>query len=194
MKKLIVICLGILIQSIGYSQYKVEWQKDIEITWNSFEGRLPAMAEDNLQQYSFACTFDFSFQMANLQFTFTKNFNRYVSAYYMPELSWIEKGELTEELLLMANLDFDLVELYARKFRQQLYQSKNVGSNVNFFNDIHARINREYTDRQSVIQSEIRTRENIIEYLKEEIRKVNIEIEALNEFCKECKPQKKKRK
>ena len=87
-----------------------------------------------------------------------------------------------------------MVELYARKFRKRLYETKNVGSNVNFFNEVHAEINSEFTSHQAVIQSELRTHEDTVGYLNSEIEKVNLEIEALAEFCKSCKPKKKKKK
>jgi len=178
----------------SFSQEKIEWSKGIEIDSSCFKASIPNLAEDNLQEYSFACSYNFNFQMIGLQFAFTKNFNSYVSAYYNPHLSWMEEGELTWQLLLMANLDFDLVELYARKFRKKMFEAKNVGSNVNFFNKLHEEVNREYLDRQSVIQSNLRTNENIEDYLKLEIEKVNEEIEMLNEFCKTCKPKKRKKK
>lgn len=194
MKNWIVLAAIVLIGQIGYAQEKIEWSEDVEITASSFKGELPNLAEDDLQQYFLSATFDFSFYMANIQFALTKNFNRYVSAYYVPNLSWMEDGELTEQLLLMANLDFDLVELYARKFRKKMFETKNVGSNVNFYNSIHAEINKEYSDRQLVMQSELNNQSDIEAYLIAETEKVNQEIESLSGFCKSCKPKKKKRK
>lgn len=194
MKKLLVFGLLLFLGTFGFAQEKIEWSNDIEITRSSFQAKLPALAEDNMQQYSFARTFEFNFQMFNVQFAFTKNFNKYVLAYYAPELSWIEDGELTDQLLLMANLDFDLVELYARKFRKKMFETKKVGSNINFYNDIHDQINSEYSNRQAVIQSELQSKENVEEYLNHELKTVNLEIEELAEFCKKCKPKKKKKK
>jgi len=192
--KIILTLLAILtLSTLTYSQTIVEWKEDELITLQSFEGELPDLAEDQIQQYTFAATFDFNFQMLNMQFAFTKNFNQYVKAYYVPSLSWIEKGELNDQLLLMANLDYDLVELYARKFRKRLYESKNVASNVDFYNSIFLKINQEYSNRQTVIQSELRGQEDYEAYLKDTILKVNQEIKEMAEFCKTCKPKKKKK-
>lgn len=193
MKNLIFISFIFATLNPLFCQEKVEWREDIEIVPSSFKGTVPEMSEDNLQEYSFAVSYDFSFYMANVQFAFTKNFNRYVSAYYIPTHSWIEEGEYTDQLILMSNLNFDLAELYARKFRKRLFESKNVSSNINFANKIHNEINREYIERESVIRSEIRSQENVEDYLKREIEKVNIEIKELGEFCKNCKPKKKKK-
>ena len=78
----------------------------------------------------------------------------------MPSYSWIEEGELKDQLLLMANLDFDLVELFARKFRKRMFEAKKVGSGINFFNQIHQEINNEYIAKQSEIQSKLYSVEN----------------------------------
>jgi len=99
--KIILTLLAILtLSTLTYSQTIVEWKEDELITLQSFEGELPDLAEDQIQQYTFAATFDFNFQMLNMQFAFTKNFNQYVKAYYVPSLSWIEKGELNDQLLV----------------------------------------------------------------------------------------------
>lgn len=183
-----------MIANIGFSQQQVEWSKDHDITLDSFKGNLPDLADDNMQQYSFASTFEFNFQMVNIQFAFTKNFNKYITAYYVPSLSWIEDGDLTDQLLLMANLDFDLVELYARKFREQMFVSKKVGSKVDFYTNIHNQINQEFADHQAVIQSQLRSTDNIEEFVNSEIEAVNTAIGELTEYCKSCKPKKKKKK
>ena len=133
--KVLALLIYLFISTIylGKAQDKVLWDSNAEITKASFQSALPNLAKDNLQQYSFACSFDFAFQMANIQFAFTKNFNKYIEAYYVPNLSWIEEGELTEQLLLMANLDFDLVELYARKFRKRLFEANKCRLQREFF-------------------------------------------------------------
>lgn len=190
--KYIVIGLILIHSSLAFSQEKVEWSDEIEITLNSFKANLPDLAEDNLQEYSFAISYEFNFQMLSLQFVFTKNFNNYVSAYYVPDLSWIEEGELTDQLLLMANLDFDLVELYARKFRKRMFESKNATSNSDFYTKIHNEVNQEYMNQQSVIQSNLSSIDNVNEYLRKESIAVNNEIVELEEYCKSCKPKKKK--
>jgi len=194
MKKLVFLALTIILPFSIFAQSKITWSPEETITKNSFQAATPNLSDDNIQQYTFSATFDFGFQMANIQFAFTKNFNKYVEAYYVPNLSWIEEGESTDELLLMANLDFDLVELYARKFRKKLYETKNVGSNANFFTQIHNEINLEFNNHQAVIQSNIRNKEDIEAYLKTQIAEVNKEIIALSEFCMTCKTQKKKKK
>ncbi len=137
---------------------------------------------------------DFSFNMLGVQFAFTKNFNKYVDAYYAPSLSWIEAGNFTDQLIRLANLDFDIVELYARKFRKQMYDNKKTTSNINFYNDLYKEVSAEYKSFQAEIQNEIRTTNNLDSLITQYHLSVNEEIIALEEFCKQCKPKKKKRR
>lgn len=51
----------------------------------------------------------------------TKNFNKNVTASFNPSSSWIQQGEGTDFLLSYAQMEFDLLELYARKLRTRLY-------------------------------------------------------------------------
>ncbi len=194
MKYFIYIVILALLPAIAVSQEKVSWTSDLTITEHSFKGAIPNLVDDLVQQYYFACTYDFSFHMMSMQFAFTKNFNQYVNAYYIPTHSWIESGELTSQLILMANLDFDLAELYARKFRKKLYEAKNVGSNIDFFCSLHNENNKEYTTEHAEIHSELRTVDNAEEYLHQKILEINSKIEDLSEFCKTCKPKKKKKR
>lgn len=193
MEKLILIALAL---SIGYTtiaQTRIEWSPNVTITESSFQSNAPTMPEDNMQQFDFSSTFELNFQMLGLQFAFTKNFNSYVEAYYVPSLSWKESGDLDEQILQIANLQFDLVELYARKCRKRMYESKKLGSDVNFFSYILEQINNEHHKEIAVIQSELRTNKDVSLYLKNKNEEVNAQIDELSDFCKQCKPSKKKK-
>lgn len=191
---LALLCSILFSINSSYAQKKVEWTETTEVTLESFKGTAPEMVEDNVQQYLFSCTWQFNFQMANIQFAFSKNFNKYVEAFYYPNQSWIEEGELTKDLLLMANLDFDITELFARKFRKAIYEKKKVDSSVNMMNTISEEINYEHVNYRAKIESELRATDNIEEVVAKYDKEVNEGIQSLNEFCKTCKPQKKKRK
>lgn len=89
----------------------MQWSENNQIKEASFKALPPVSPNDNTEEYLLAAHLDFNFQMLNLQFAFTKNFNSYVDVYYVPSQSWMEKGQYTEQFLGMANLDFDLIEL-----------------------------------------------------------------------------------
>lgn len=193
-KNILFLLLTSVISNPLFSQNIVEWTPKHLITLESFQASVPDLVEDNIQQYNFSANYEFSYQMMNVQFAFTKNFNNYAFTYYNPELSWIEEGEFTEQLLLMANLDFDLIELYVRKFRKQMYEQKKVASNPNFFVTIHDKIAAELNTERVTIINKFQSLEDPTEFLLEKSKEVNSEIDALHEFCKACRPKKKKKK
>jgi hypothetical protein len=96
-----------------------------------------------------ACGIDFHFHMNGYQFMFTKNFNSKVTTTFTRSASYIQTPDslISERLLNLSQAEFDLAELYARKFRKLLFESKNVLSNVNFYQELYAVIQKEYADR-----------------------------------------------
>lgn len=177
-----------------FSQNKILWANDIVINEVCFKDELSNLAEDNVQEMFFHANYEFSYQMTNAQFAFTKNWNRYVEAFYIPELSWMENGELKSDLLLLANLQFDLAELYARKLRKKLYDSKKLSSSPNFYTIAYQEVNNEYNKFSSEINSRLRTSNDWGPILIEYTKSVNAEINQLGDFCRLCKPPKKKKK
>lgn len=172
---------------------KMQWSENNQIKEASFKALPPVSPNDNTEEYLLAAHLDFNFQMLNLQFAFTKNFNSYVDVYYVPSQSWMEKGQYTEQFLGMANLDFDLIELYARKFRKKMFEAKKVGSSMDFYTKLHNDNNFEYNNERYKIQSELRSSDNPIVYIQEKNAEINEGILELAEFCKSCKPTKKKK-
>ncbi|GAB4016576.1 hypothetical protein [Spirosoma koreense] len=167
----------------------IEWSPTYQLTRNDFQLKTPNTK--NSQRYYAACQMDFSYQMSNYAFMFTKNFNRFARAIFNRKASWIDEGPLVDRLLEMAQLDFDLVELYTRQFRKRMYEEKRAFSDGNFYQQAVNETQRHYSERLAEIvkitdsgQSETRTRE-----IHEQIVR---ELNELNEFCKDCKPAKKK--
>lgn len=190
---LIFITLNFLANLSCFGQDSVEWSEEIELTIENFKGEVPEMAEDNTETYFFAGGMTMNYQMTSLEFMLTKNFNRYVTASYMPQSSWIEQGEMTVILIAMVNLDFDVMELFARKFRKRLWEKKNMASNTNFFSDEFNSIQNEYIAFSSKVNSEIQVAEDRIAVVQKYNEEVNAEIALLAEYCKLCKPIKKKK-
>jgi hypothetical protein len=57
-------------------------------------------------------------------------------------------------LINFSKYDFDLSELYTRKFRKKLYQEKASYSNINFFKDIFEKIQNELAARRAPASTE----------------------------------------
>ena len=89
--------------------------------------------------------------------------------------------------------DFDLAELYARKLRKRLYEEKGAFSDANFFQPVYDEINKEFVDRHTAAGKETDLGKNR-DKLNELRAQVMQEIDELPDFCKTCKPSKKKNK
>lgn len=172
----------------------IEWSSDNKVTISDFQSKSSQIG--NVNQYSIllATHMDFSFYMSTYEFMLTKNFNSKVTTTFTKTASVLiaPDSNFAQKLVKYGQLNFDLTELYARKFRKKLYESKGVLSDVNFFQEAYKPIEIEYNARIAEIgkltdlgQSETRIEEAHQQVLKE--------IEELPEFCKTCKPKKKKK-
>jgi len=193
--KYLIISLFCLILVANVSaQIQVEWQPDYKVSLEDFQGTPPRMAEDQVQRFRFACSMGFNYAMSTYEFMFTKNFNKYVTTYFVPSTSWIEPGDRTNLLVGMAQLNFDLTELYARKFRKRVYENKGTFSSGDFAQREFDMINNEYNERSAQIESDIMSVEHTAAKLNEWLTTIRQEIDELAEFCKTCKIKKKKKK
>ena len=193
-RKFICIFLFLISTVIASAQTKIIWEPTIEITRESFKDTPPPLKEDHIQQMVLQATYDMQYQMVNAQFMFTKNFNKYIRAYYIPEQSWIEEGELTDELIELANLQYDAAELYARKFRSAIFMQKSVGSSPQLLQDLHSKFSSEYLKFNARLTNDFFTQENWDEIQSRHQQNIDQQLEELAEFCQSCKPKKRKKK
>jgi len=186
----LALIINLVLFTSSYGQTKTEWRENYKLTVLDFRAEAPTSREDQGQSYFLAGNLDFAYAMSSYEFMLTKNFNKFVKAYFNPDLSWLQQGEGTEVLLKYAQMDFDLLELHARKYRQRIYTEKKALSNPNFFKQTHDEINAEMARRQVDMQNAIAESEGKRDAFHEQLLK---EIGELAEFCKECKPAKKKK-
>ena len=190
MRRIFFAFILLFVSFSSFGQVKTEWKEGYKLTVLDFQAEAPNSREGQGQTYYLAANLDFAYAMSNYEFMLTKNFNKNVTAFFMPANSWLQQGEGTEILLKYAQMDFDLLELYARKFRQRLYEEKKALSDPNFFQQAHNDINANMAKRRVAMQNATAESEGQGEAYHEQILK---EIAALAEFCKECKPVKKKK-
>ena len=193
MKKLLFTVFIILNTLSLYAQAPIEWTPDYELQLSDFKSEATEIGGNNLSIYP-AAKFDFAFQMSNYEFMFTKNFNSKVVTNFYPLSAYFTAPDsiLAKDLLLYARLTFDLTELYARKFRQQLYLQKGGFSNASFFQPIYNEIEKEYSARHSELSKATDLGRNH-EQIKVARQQIQTEISLLSDFCKTCKPKKKKK-
>jgi len=186
----VVICLisfsGVLSQSVLDWRHDYKLQKsDFQVSGNGFRG-------DVYTVYA-AVSIGFGVQMSNYEFMFSKNFNSKVSTTINRSASYIMASDsLTEnKLLKFAQVEFDLAELYSRKFRKMMFENKKAFSETDFYQKLYEKVQAEYAVRNSQLAQD--TNMGMAELrLQESHDQILLEINELADFCKTYKPKKRK--
>lgn len=171
----------------------MEWDGIYQLELSDFQS--PETEIGNVSMYSVytASVIDFAFNMSSGEFMFTKNFNSKVSCTFKRNAATIVAPDTAKalELLSFARFDFDLAELYARHFRKRMFEKKGAFSDASFFRPVYDEIQREYAARHTAAAKETEIGHDSLKLIVLH-NAVKNEIEALYEFCKTCKPSKKK--
>ncbi|TDE11923.1 hypothetical protein E0F88_22975 [Dyadobacter psychrotolerans] len=125
---------------------------------------------------------------------FSKNFNSKVTTTFNRNASYIIAPDsiVSKKLLNFAQAEFDLAELFARKFRKSMYENKKAFSDPSFYQKLYDNMQSEYAVKSSELgqstnmgMAEVRLQEQHVMILSE--------IDDLRDFCKDCKPKRKKK-
>jgi len=193
LKKRITIII-LLISSITFAKNDINWDGKYQLQLTDFKSPATQIGNTTVYSINFPSGIGFSFSMSNVEFLFTKNFNSKVDNIFKPKASSLVAPDETiaNDLKDFANFQFNLSELYARKFRKRLFEEKGAFSNVTFFKPIYDEIQNEFSERITIAGKETDLGRN-----KEKLKLLNeqvvTEIQELNTFCKECKVSKKKK-
>lgn len=194
MKNLLLLCF-ILLPFVSLAQDKIEWSPEIKIQLEDFQSDGTEIGNTTTYSVNVASGFTFSFSMSRYEFMFTKNFNTKVDCSFDKKLSYLVAPDtmVAQQLVAFAQFQFDLSELYARKFRKELYEQKGTFSNVQFFQESHDKIQEEYSLRLLAANKSTDMGEDKIKLaaLRAEVLE---EINQLQDFCKSCKTPKKVKK
>lgn len=191
---LILSCLFFLsVFSPVSGQNIFDWSPDYKLTKSDFMGTKGDVSSDVFTVHA-ASTINFSYQMSNYEFMLTKNFNSKVSTTFNRTASFIIAPDSTTEnkLINFAQAEFDLQELYARKFRKSMFENKKAFSDPGFYQKLYDQVMEDYTVKVSEL-SQLTNLGMAETRLAEQHRQILDEIITLSEFCKECKPKKKKK-
>jgi len=176
------------------AQSTIDWSESYQLQFSDFQSSATQISGGNIYSLQSGSSTDFSFAMTNAEFMFTKNFNSKVNCRFKRGAASLVSPDSVSaiDLLNFSRFDFDLTELYARKFRKKLYEEKAAFSNISFFRPIYDEIDKEFSERRTMAgkQTDLgKNKEKLIE-LHQEVLK---EIQTLSDFCKICKPPKKKK-
>lgn len=189
----LIFLLLILTNGLFSQVNTIEWEPDYDFKIGDFQGTKTTINRDvDKVLVQSGVILDFEFQMSNVEFMFTKNFNSKVSCIFNRDAAVIKAADslVAERIIALVKFDFDLSELYARKIRKELYQNKKTFSNATFFQPYFDKMIAERDKISSRIysDSDFGNESNILEREHKVVKK---EINALSSFCKECKPPKK---
>ena len=174
-------------------QNTIEWDGVYQLQLTDFQSPATKIGEVNIYSLHTASSFDFAFYMNSIEFMATKNFNSKVNCYFTRDAASLVAPDtlMALDLLEFARYDFDLSELYARKFRKKMFEEKKGFSGVNFFRPIYDEIQKEYVTKRT-LASQLTDLGRNREILNELHNEVLREIEMLADFCKMCNPKRRK--
>lgn len=192
MKNILLFLFFLFNVPTAFGQSIIEWNKDYTLQKSDF------LATNQVGGEIFvvypACAINFSYQMSTYEFMLTKNFNSKVSTTFNRPASYIVAPDslTANRLLKFAQAEFDLTELYARKFRKSMFENKKAFSDPGFYQRLYDSIQNEH----SVHISQLSQNTNVgmaEERLREQHLQILSGIEELSDYCKDCKPKKKKK-
>jgi hypothetical protein len=95
-------------------------------------------------------------------------------------------------LINFAQYDFDLGELYSRKLRKAIFDEKKLFSNSSMFQPLYDRIQGEYQERHVKVakETDIGRKGDLLKKYHDEVL---AEINLLGDFCRTCRPAKRKK-
>lgn len=96
-------------------------------------------------------------------------------------------------MVVFSQLLFNVSELYARKFRKELYDLKKIGTNFGDIKTLFDKLQHSF-QKDNAHYSQITTFGKKRELTNEINEQILDQINELNEFCQTCTPKKKKRK
>jgi hypothetical protein len=175
-------------------QNMLEWDKDYKLQFSDFQSPSTQIGQTNVYSLYTGVHMDFAFHMSNTEFMFTKNFNSKVNCSLNKAAAYIIATDNMKatELLNFAQYEFDLTELYVRKFRQKMFSNKGAFSNVNFFKPLYDEVQLELSSRHASATklTDMGVKSNLLNELHQEVLD---ELTQLADFCKTCKPPKRKK-
>ncbi|SHE92771.1 hypothetical protein SAMN03080594_10275 [Arenibacter palladensis] len=174
----------------------IEWEPDYSFNIKDFQGAKTSINEDiDKELVHSGVILDFEFQMSNVEFMFTKNFNSKVNCTFHRDAAVIMASDslAAKRLMDLVKFDFDLSELYARKIRKELFENKKTFSDATFFQPYFDKMIAERDKISSRVYSETDFGNNP-EVLKKEHEAVKSELKAYSDYCKVCKPPKNRNK
>lgn len=129
----------------------LSWRESNKLSWSDFK----AHPDNKLSAVAITASgITFGFSVTQTDKNQVTSFDTDVSAHFYPEKSWF-KPELADNYLLdHEQLHFDITELHARKFREQITKLKNLSTVKQDLRYLNESINRALARMQNTYDDE----------------------------------------
>lgn len=186
--------LFILVASVLSAQNQVEWDGNYQLQLSDFRSEGTQVGGTSISSMQTASSLQFGFQMSNIEFMFTKNFNSKVNCTFQRDGALILAPDTltAQKLVQFAQYQFNLSELYARKLRLKIYENKATFSDISFLKPLYESVEKDFIAENGLASKETNLGQEEGK-LADLNTKVLIQIQELADFCKSCKPPKKKK-
>jgi hypothetical protein len=194
MKASLVLVVFFALTFFVKAQQNLDWDGSYQLQLSDFQASSTQIGSSKIYSIHSGSSFDFAFHMTNAEFMFTKNFNQKVSCSFNRSAASIVAPDsvIAADLLNFARYEFDLAELYARKLRQRLNEAKGTFSDISFSKPVYEQVHKEFNVRHANAgrATDLGRNAQALAALHLDVRE---ELALLADFCKTCKPIKKKK-
>ncbi len=150
LKSLIVVLSCIVLLGASPNEESFTWNENRKLTWADFKGSVDPNS-DAVALTASGITFGYSINRTNKRIT---GFKATIESHFYPYKSWYVRGKADDYILGHEQLHFDITELYARKFREQVARLK-VSQNVKQQLDVlYANINKALAETQNAYDTQ----------------------------------------
>ena len=170
-------CLFLLLAGSETLDETVSWNETNKLTWADFKAN-PNLDSDAVALTASGITFGYSVKTSGERIV---DFSTTVEAHFYPNKSWYLKKKSDAAILAHEQLHFDITELYARMFREQLTKlvvNQNVKTQMNA---LHNTINKAVNETQRRYDKETEHSINV-EMQKEWEETILKELNSLDQY------------
>jgi hypothetical protein len=114
--KYLILCLLFVFVGESSNEETMTWDESRKLSWADFKAD-PNLESDAVALTASGITFSYSVKTSGRKII---DFSTSVEAHFYPNKSWYLKEKGGDQILRHEQLHFDITELYARKFREQL--------------------------------------------------------------------------
>lgn len=176
-----------------FAQNNLEWDGKYLLEIRDFQSPLTNIGEVKILANT-GIGFAFAFHLSPAESAQEKNFNYRVTNTFNRKEASIEAVDDTwaQYLVNFSRFEWDLSELYARKFRMQLQEAKKPSADFRFVSPIYDGLKAEYDARLEKARMDADLGQ-LAEVLQRLHREVKDEIDTLPAYCRSCPPVKGKK-